>query len=233
MSRQKKTLRKDLEEIDTEVDVECFYDRNGGVHVPKDIALYYLSLCAAKAASDGNRDLVAGGEAFSDIVLHETRAARGDVALATLQAFIPADLATVDPAKIADLRLELAAERLKYQATIKALCAEFLCLASEGELNTVKDSIKEIAVERVESVIKYYRRAKWEMILKSFGVSLAPPALAASVASILGVGLFMPAGIAATLSLFSVQALLDFNKNRDELKNSDWSYVIEVAKTIK
>jgi hypothetical protein len=90
----------------------------------------------------------------------------------------------------------------------------------------------EIAKERVDETKKAYKRVKLNTLIASFGVSLAPPALATSIASALGIGLFAPAGIAAVLSVFSAKALLDWEKGRSVLKKTPWSYVLDVARKI-
>jgi hypothetical protein len=46
-------------------------------------------------------------------------------------------------------------------------------------------------------------------IMSTFSVTLTSAALVAAIASILGIGIFAPAGIAGALSLFVAQSLLD------------------------
>ncbi len=68
------------------------------------------------------------------------------------------------------------------------------------------------------------------MVINTLGLTLTPPALAASIASILKIGIFAPAGIAAGLTLFGVKALLDRDKANAEKSKSPWSYVLDVSK---
>ena len=100
-------------------------------------------------------------------------------------------------------------------------------------LQKVKDRIIELAKERVEETKKTYERAKLEMIIKTFGVSIAPPAIVASVASALGIGLFAPGGIAAAFSIFAAGKLIEWDQARSERNKSPWSYVLDSAKILQ
>jgi hypothetical protein len=137
---------------------------------------------------------------------------------------------TLEPKRIAEIRSGLATQRLKYDKAIQSLCDEFAKVVSEGELGKLKDRIIEIAKEKVEETTSVYKRAKLEMMIQGFAISLTPPAIASSIASILGIGIFAPAGIAAALSIFAAKSLIDWDKARSERSKSPWSYVLDVAK---
>lgn len=200
------------------------------VFLPKDIALHYLSLCAAKAALAGNRDLVAGAEEFTDVIFHDVRAVRGQVSSAVLEAYLPEDFHNIELERLAEFRSEFAAKRLQYEKEIQSIIHEFEDVASEGQLGILKDRIVDLAKERVEETRKAYKLANLQTVLKVFGISLTPPAMVASIASALGVGIFAPAGIAAALSLFAADSLIEWHKARSAKKNSPWSYVLDAAK---
>jgi hypothetical protein len=202
------------------------------VYMPKDIALYYLSLCASKAAAELNSDLAAAGEDFTDIVFHDFRTLRGEIATSVLEAYLPKDFFSLDPQRIADYRIEFATQRLKYEKEIQSIVREFGEVASEGQLGKIKDRIVDLARERVEETKKTYQRAKLESIIKTFSVTIAPPAIIASVASSLGIGLFTPSSIAATLSLLAATKLLEWDKARSDRNKSPWSYVLDSAKML-
>jgi hypothetical protein len=85
-------------------------------------------------------------------------------------------------------------------------------------------------MEQIEETKKMYQRAKLEMAIKTFGLTLTPPAIVASIASALGIGIFAPAGIAAALSVFAAQLLLDWDKAESEKSKSPWSYVLDAGK---
>lgn len=200
------------------------------VYLPKDIALHYLALAASKAAQDGNRDLAADQETFTDVVFYSARTARSIVASSVLEAYLPADLDRLEASRIADIRMELSAKRLEFQAATQQLVDEFLEVSSEGELANVQTSISALARERVERTQAIYRRAKLQTLVESVGVTLTPPALLTSVASALGIGVFGPAGIGAALSLFGAGILLKSLSARAERAQSPWSYVLDVSK---
>ncbi|GHO97418.1 hypothetical protein KSF_112910 [Reticulibacter mediterranei] len=200
------------------------------IHLPKDIALYYLSLCASKAALEAKRDLVADGEQFTDIVFHDFRTIQGEVAASVLQAYLPKNFLTMEQERLAEFRTEFATQRFKYEKEIQALVNEFADVASEGQLDVLKERVIDIAKERIEETKKVYTRAKVEMVISTFGLSLTPPALAASLASLLGMGIFAPVGIGAALSLFAAKSLLDWKKATSEKLKSPWSYVLDIAK---
>jgi hypothetical protein len=204
-------------------------DHSEVIYLPKDIAFYYLSLCASKVALDGKRDLAANGGPFTDVVFHDFRTIQGEVAVSVLQAYLPNNFLAIDLEHLAEFRAEFATQRLKYEKEVQSLVTEFAGVASEGQLEAMKKRILDIAKERVEETRKTYQRAKLEMVINTFGITLTPPALAASIASILGIGIFAPAGIAAALSVFAAKSLLSWNKAKSEKSKSPWSYVLDAA----
>lgn len=200
------------------------------MHLPDDVALYYLSLCASKAALGGERDLVAGGERFTDVVFHDFKTIQGEVAAAVLQAYLPENFLTMEPERLKDFRAEFGTQRFKYEQAVQALVNEFAEVASEGQLDVLKKNVIEIAKERTEAIKRTYTNANVGIATSTLGITLTPPALVSFIASLLGVGIFAPAGIAAALSLFAARSFLDWEKARLEKTKSPWSYVLDVAK---
>lgn len=201
------------------------YLEESKVYLPKNIALHYLSLCASKAALDGNRDLVTGEEVFTDIIFHQFRRTSGQVASNVLQAYLPKNFDSLEPSRIAEFRKVFSVQRLKYQQSIQSLCQEFTNVASEGQLSSIARQVEQLAKEEIEETRKVYNHAKIEESLKVFSLTLAPPAIATSLASILGSGIFVPAGIVATLLLFGAGTILALEKAKNENKKSPWSYI--------
>jgi hypothetical protein len=199
------------------------------VYLPKDIALHYLSLVAAKAAASNNRDLATDEAVFTDVVFDDVRGVRGSVASSTMEAFLPAGFDRIEPERLADIRTKLAAGRLEYQAEIQSTVEKFASVSSEAELDAVSKSIHEIAQARVEETRQTYRRSKLDLATQTFSVTLTPPALATSIASVLGIGIFAPAWIAAALGIFGARALLGLSRSRAERAKSPWSYVLDVG----
>jgi hypothetical protein len=198
-------------------------------YVPQEIAHYYLALCASKAAEDGKRDLAGDTDKFKDVIFHEHQL-RGHVATSVMEMYVPEGFYAMNPLRIAEIREEYAQQRIKYQKDVDAVCREFAEVASEGELGNVKARIVDIAKERIDAVRKINKHFKYESVIKALSLSITPPALAASIASWLGVGLFLPAGILASLSLFTAKILIDRDRKDDTVKNAPWSYIIDVAK---
>ena len=201
-----------------------------GVFMPQNIGLHYLSLCASKAAATGKRDLAAGETQYTDVVFYNKASLRGEVATAVLELYLPENFQKLSPGCINEVRKELAGQRLKYQQAIQRLCEEFEVIASEGQLENMKDRLIDLAKERIEETKKTYKRARLDIAIRTLSVSLTPPALATSIASALGVGIFAPAGIATALSLFAATTLLNLDKARDERAKRPWSYVLEASK---
>jgi hypothetical protein len=177
-----------------------------------------------------NRDLVAADEDFTDIVFHDERTLRGSVATALLQAYLPADLDRIEQERFAEFRLKFAAQRLRYDKEIQSIVREFTEVSSEGQLGILKKRIIELAKQRVEDTKAQYKLANLKTVVKALGLSVTPPALAHSIASAIGVGIFEPAGIAAGLSLFAAELLLARDEARLTKARSPWSYVLDAAK---
>lgn len=199
------------------------------VFMAADVALHYLSLCAAKVASSANSDLVADGDRFANTVMYDYRALRGDVATSVLEAHVPKGFESMEPQRIAEFRQAFSAQRLKFNREVQAICREFGDVASEGELQQVKDRIVAIANERIAEVRQTYERGRLEIVTKSLSISLAPPALVSTLASVLDVGIFAPGAIAGALSLIAAKTLADTAQARMERKKSPWSYALDSA----
>jgi hypothetical protein len=144
-------------------------------------------------------------------------------------AYLPKDFDRIEPGRLAEVRAQLATGRLAYQTEVQETVAKLASISSEGELDTVKRAIAEIAQARVQETRRTYLRSNLTLATETFGVTLTPPALAASLASVLGIGIFAPIGIAAALSLFAAGALLRHAQGRAERANSRWSYVLDVS----
>ena len=199
------------------------------VQMPRNLGYQYMGLAAAKAADDGNRDLAADSSEFMEPIFHDARSARAAVATSTLEAYLPADFAQLEPAQLADIRADLASGRLKYQAEINDLVGKYSAAASEGELSTLQTTITEIAFQQVDETKSAYKRAKLATVIQGFGVTLTPPAVATTLASALGIGIFGPAGIAMAISLFGAAAILNLREAKAARAARPWSYVLDVA----
>jgi hypothetical protein len=201
--------------------------------VREDIALHYLSLVASRMAEKKNADLFAETSEFTRTVFYSARVARSDVATAVLSAYLPKDLGALPPSRIAELRSELAAGRLRFQKDVQSLVDEYSPVPSEEELQRLRASMIAIAKERIEQSREAYRLTRISAAIKTFGVSLTPPALLTTVASALGIGIFLPAAIGSTLALFGAQTLIDLKKARLEREKAAWSYVLKVGGATK
>jgi hypothetical protein len=199
------------------------------VLVPPEIPFHFLAMCAARAAGARGLDLATNGNEYTGTCHYDSRHLAADVALRVIEAFVPRELAEMDVQRIAQLRDELSTQRLQFQRDVQSLCDEFTKLFSEDSLRAAARRIEELAKARVEEARRAYRRARVEMVLKTFGMAVAPPALFTSVASMLGIGLFAPASIAAGLAFVIAQALAAKEQVRSVEAKAGWSYVLDVT----
>jgi hypothetical protein len=177
-------------------------DATAVVYLPREIAWYYLSLCASNIARDCRSDLSADGDRFADAAIRNEQGIGADVATAILEAYLPSDPSTLDPRRIREFRETFGTKRLKFQVAVQELVKKCSEVSSETEMDRIARSATELAKEQVEAAKQTYRRAQIDMVVKTIGVSLTPPAVLTYLASALGIGLFPPAGIAAALGLF-------------------------------
>ena len=200
--------------------------------VPRRIAFRYISLLASKSSAIQRSDVATTTEEYAGVLFHDIRAARGHIATAIIEANLPRELTTLDPKQLAEFRSAFATSRLKYQAAIHELVGEFEKVSSEHTLGRVARQILQIANERIEETATVYRKNKVELVSRALALSMTPPALAATIASALGIGIFAPAGIAATLSLFAASTIIDRHKAKLERDRSGWSYIFDVQKLV-
>jgi hypothetical protein len=197
--------------------------------VRRDVAMNYMSAAAKKAALNLNADLF-GEDQQSAHVAMDVSSARAQVAVQTLDAYLPKNLVTLSGKQLADLRNEMALERVRFQSAVHALVGEFATISSDRDLKSLEARIVDAARERVDATYRAYRRAKLQAAVASFGVGLTPAALAQGLASLLSVGIFAPAAIVASLAAFGAKALLDVEKARSDHDSAAWSYVLKIAK---
>jgi hypothetical protein len=231
LDRQAEVLTNKAEEIRKQNLVTYSYrdEENPVISLPKDVALHYLSLCASQAARDKRRDLVADGMKYTDAVFYDY-SVRGEVGTAVLEAYLPENFSDLEPERIRGFRKEFSTQRRDYQAEVQSHVDKLANGSSEGELDSIKDDIVELAKQKVDNVQRTYRRTNQRMVLRTLEMSLTPPAIAAFVGSALGIGIFAPAGIAAAMSLFGAKLLIDYNEAKDKRAENPWSYVLDAAK---
>jgi hypothetical protein len=197
--------------------------------LPKDVSLSYLSICAAWAGKQEHRDIAADSARFTDPVMHGYAGLRGEVASSLLEAYLPENLADVEPQRIRDFRQVYGPQRLKFQVAVQELVNKFTAVSSEGELDSVQEHIGALAREQVEAAKKAYRSAKVKIGLATFGITVTPPALLTLLASLLGIGAFPPEAVLAAIALFTARSYIALNEAKAARDASPWSYVVEAA----
>jgi hypothetical protein len=198
------------------------------VFLPPEVPFHFLALCAARAAGARGLDLATDNNAFVGTCHYDRGQVAADVGLRLIQAVVPADGSALDMSQIADLRREFSTRRLQYQREVQGLCDEFTQLFSEQSLRTAAKRIEELARARVEESQQIYRRAKAEVVLRTFGVAIAPPAIMTSIASMVGIGLFAPATIAAGLATVIGLTLVEGKKIEMNKEKAAWSYILDL-----
>ena len=204
---------------------------NDRIFLPRDIALCYLSLCAAKAASTYQADLFADKANFAEAAVFSPRVARGIITTSIIEGYLPENLDSLSSNQISELRQDLSSQRLQWQAEIQSLCDKFSKVTSEENLHTKIKEITEIGILRIEETKRAYKRARLTTITAAIGLTFLPGAIS-SLVSLLGIGIFAPASIVSGVATASANALLGFEKAQAELTASSWSYVLNVKKRI-
>jgi hypothetical protein len=201
--------------------------------VPSELGLHYLALCAGYLAEQDRRDLATLNERFTEVVVSGSRdAVAAEVAQATIEAYVPANIEQVELARLADLRETLRHERHGFQREVEELVSGFEAIASEGQMTKLRNDAIELARTRVEATRRAHRDANLEIAIETLSVSLAPPALLVTTASLLGTGLFAPLGVAAALGVGTAKAYLAWRNRGERRQKAEWSYVFEVQRAL-
>jgi hypothetical protein len=208
------------------------HDGSGHILVPEDVGLHYLSLCAAHVADKDRRDLAASDQDFTDTIFRNARAQGARVATATVEALLPVGLDELEPVRIAELRNELRLERRSHFTDVADFVDEFERIASAGEWERLERDAVEQAQRAAEGARKAARRARVELAGQAISISLTPPAIASAVASLLGVGLFVPAGIGVALAVVGAQAYLKYREDSEQVPDR-WSYVVKLGRSLE
>lgn len=202
------------------------------IYLPSEVALYYLSLCASKAATIKKADLYGANDDFFDTTINSSNRATVTVMQNIVNAYVPENLNELTPKAIGEIREELAEKRLLFQSEIQSLSKKLADISSEDDLETLKRRIENIARNRINETQKSFRDNKIKLVLKSIGISLTPPALAGYIASALSIGILEPVGIGLSIALFSGNTILEYNKAKSDYNNNAWSYIIDLKKKL-
>jgi hypothetical protein len=200
------------------------------VYVPRDVALEFLSLCAASLATRDRRDLAALEERFADAALESVGSLRGSVMTNVVEAYLPGDLDHIEPERLCELRKQLAEKRHAFQADVQELVDKYVSIASAGEAHALEDELVKRAKASVEKTRKVYLTHNIEIASQVLGISFTPPAIASLVASALGIGILAPVGVAAAVGLAAAKAVTAYRSASDERAESGWSYVLELKR---
>jgi hypothetical protein len=203
------------------------------VLVDRDVAVHYLSLIARRRAEELNADLFAEDFTAAESAIEAIPAVVGHVGTSLMRAYLPKDIGNLPANKIAEFRARTETDRIKFQKAIQSLVNDYSSVSSAEGLERLKRMAVELAREKVEGTRKAYSSIRIETTLKALGTSLAPPALVSWLSSVLHLGLFAPAAIAATLALFGAQMLSDREKMRSDADKDSWSYVLKAARGLK
>ena len=202
--------------------------------VPPELADHYLAQCASYLAEQRRSDLATTDGQFTDVVVSGSRAAvAAEVAHTVIDAYLPSDIEHVEPVRLAELRDSLRDERHEFQADVEAIVNGFEQIASEGQMEHLKRDAVDLASAQVDATRRTYQRADLKLVVETLGISVAPPALLATTASLLGVGLFAPIGIAAALSFGTVKAYLAWRERGEQRRKAEWSYVFEIERGLR
>jgi hypothetical protein len=128
--------------------------------VRRDVAMRYLAIVATKASKELKTDLFAEDMDCADVALSSISASRATVALTTLEAYLPRNLAALEPKRLAEFRADAAQARIRFQGAIQSLVKEYADVSSEGELRALEGRISDAARERIEQTRQSYKRAR-------------------------------------------------------------------------
>jgi hypothetical protein len=199
----------------------------GTVFLPREVALHYLALCAADAASTMSTDLFAEDHTFASTALATPRH-RASLTTRLLRLYLPENLATVPFERILELRNDLSLARAKYQMAVQDLVTELLAVSSASEATRLEARAMALAADRVDYALTTYKRARTTVTLKALGATLLPASVS-SLASMLGIGLFEPAALAAGVAAVTATYLSEKESARATFERDPWSYVGRVA----
>ena len=151
---------------------------------------------------------------------------------AVLEAYLPASLENMEPARLADVRLRLADQRHDYEVETQELVSKYAGVRSAGEAAGLEAELIRRAKARVDETKNAYRASKIEIASQALGISFAPPAFASLIASALGVGLLAPAGVAAAVGVAVTKMYYEHRSARAQ-RDPGWSYVLELQRAIR
>ncbi len=227
-------LKAEAEAIRSRCLVE-YTDSYSTIALPSDVAEHFLSLVAASTAgadlmnSRDRTDVAAATMTFAETATFRSRLRHGHAATAIIEHFLPGDLDRLSAERIAELRTELMLRRVKYQIEVNRLVKELDAISSEDGVRRVSALAVALANERIDEVRAIYSRERLETVLTGVTVSLTPPAVATCLASLLGIGLAAPAGVAAALGVFSAERLLSWRDAVRQRRENGWSYLADLS----
>jgi hypothetical protein len=199
------------------------------VWLPEGIAAHYVSLTARDVAESSGFDLVADQRESTEVVTHEYRSMHGRIAQAVLELHMPNDIDSVEPARLREVRDELAPRRRRFSSEIASFAENIVPrLESERDVERAISDVVALAEDQIRAVDIAYKKARLDSVNTSIGISFAPPAIATLLASLLGVAVIAPAGIAVAVGFAARGIVAGRRKAGADRGASPWSYVLEV-----
>jgi hypothetical protein len=199
------------------------------VWLPEGIAAHYVSLTARDVAESSGFDLVADERQSTEVVTHAYRSMHGRIAQAVLELHIPNDIDSVEPARLREVRDELAPRRRRFSSEVASFAEKIVPrLESERDVERAISDVVELAEDQIRAVDIAYKKARLDTANTSIGISFAPPAIGTLLASLLGVAVIAPAGIAVAVGVAARGIVAGRRKAGADRDASPWSYVLEV-----
>lgn len=216
------------------------------VMLPEELAEHYLALVAREFAARRGAVPVAARAQYIDVVTHAYRSVHGRVAEGLLNLYLPQDIDDLEPARLREVRDELAHRRRYFHAEIDGLIGQLVPdtpRGDSGEQASDRDRLaRNVAAaerdlialghEQVQAVQAAYRKARLEAAVVPMGLTLTPPAVFAALGSALGIGLLGPLGVGAAVGVALQAVRLGRGAADAHRASSAWSYVLDVQRGV-
>ena len=147
---------------------------------------------------------------------------------------LPDDFEELPFEKLLAVRAELNVARLAFRKEVESLLKDYAAAADENSLRKVERDLLDLAKQRFEDSKKTFAAARLKTTLKAVGLTLAPPAAAAALGSMLDIALFTPAAIVAAVAFGAAEVFSLRDMAGVEERKSPWAYLTGIeAKTHK
>jgi len=165
---------------------------------------------------------------FADRAAFVGTCPRQNMLMRSVEAFVPRLPSTLSVARITAFRADTTLQRQRFREALEVELARFEMVSAESDFVLALRRVTDVLQEQLELLQVRCRQHRVEIVKRTFGLTLAAPAVLQVLGSALAVPFLQPAAIAAVLSLAAADYLAARERHQVDLRSAPWAYLMSL-----